>query len=98
MRCKRSIASALGVLVLYETTDRWGDAGTEHYPPLAERMDAALRSTPLHPDDPFWVYYGAVLVAMLRRQKSALEVIGATAKASCEALVEEIRSASSPAT
>jgi hypothetical protein len=88
---KRSIASAVGVLTLYETSDRWGDAGTEHYPPMADRMDAALRGTSLQPNDPFWMCYAAVLVAILRRRNHMFDVIGTSAMEYCEALVDEIR-------
>jgi hypothetical protein len=91
---KRSIASALGLLTLYETSDRWGDAGTEHYPPIADRMNAAMRGTPLQPNDPFWVYYAAVLVAILRHRNRAFDAAGASAMDYCEALVEEIRQSS----
>lgn len=88
---KRSIASALGVLTLYETSDRWGDAGTKDYPPIADRMDAALLGTPLQPNDPFWMYYGAVLVAILRRRNHTFDAAGTSAMEYCQSLVEEIR-------
>jgi hypothetical protein len=91
---KRSIAAALGVLTLYETSDRWGDGGNEHYPPIADRIDAALLGTPLQSDDPFWMYFGAVLVAILRGRNHGLDICASSATEYCRALVEAVRATS----
>lgn len=68
-----------------------GGGGTESYPPLADRMDATLGNTPLPDLDPFWVLYGSVLVAILRRRNRSPMIRADTPKGLCERLVEEIR-------
>lgn len=88
---KRSMAAAVGIFVLYETTDRWGDSGTEEYPPIADRMDATMRDTNLAINDNSWVFYASVLVAILRRRNATLEFNASNAKELCELLVEQIR-------
>jgi hypothetical protein len=88
---KRSMASAVGVFTLYETSEREGDAGTAKYPPIADRMEAALHATPLPPNDKFWIHYASVLLAILRSRKCEFSVTGANAKDYCHAMVEEIR-------
>jgi Peptidase U49 len=88
---KRCIAAAISIFVLYETTERSGDAGTTDYPPLADRMNATLASTPLERNDKFWVDYACVLVAILRRRNLPLDVNAPNAKQLCEPLVERIR-------
>jgi hypothetical protein len=88
---KRCIAAAISIFVLYETTERSGDAGTEDYPPLADRMNATLASIPLVSNDKFWVYYACVLVAILRRGNVPLDVNAQNARQLCERLVEKIR-------
>jgi hypothetical protein len=87
---KRSIAAAIGIFTLYESTERDGDGGTDEYPPLSDRMDATLRGTPLASDDPFWVVYAAVLVAILRRRGIKLDLACPNAKELCARLTEEV--------
>jgi hypothetical protein len=91
---KRSIAAAIGIFVLYETTERHGDAGNEDYPPLADRIDATLRDTPLEPANNFWIAYACVLLAILRRRNKTPRLTALDAKQLCERLVEEIRQTS----
>jgi hypothetical protein len=88
---KRSMASVVGVFTLYETSCRWGDAGTSDYPPIADRMDAALRGTQLPPNDPFWIYYASILLAILRSRHCHFSVAGATGQEYCESMIDEIR-------
>jgi len=91
---KRSIGGAIGIFVLYETTERIGDAGSENYPPLADRMNATLADTPLDRDHKFWTTYACVLVAILRRRNVRIDVRAQDAKNLCELLVEKIRATS----
>lgn len=91
---KRSMAAAIGIFVLYESSERHGDAGTEAYPPIADRMEATLHNTPLLPTDYFWVLYASVLVAILRRRNKSPSIKAENAQKLCELLVEEIRQTS----
>jgi hypothetical protein len=88
---KRSMAAAVGIFVLYETSDRYGDGGTEKYPAIADRMDATLRETRLGESDNLWVLYAAVLIAILRRRNKMPAVQALSPKRLCELLVDEIR-------
>jgi len=88
---KRSMASAIGVFVLYETSERLGDKGTESYPPIADRINATLRGTPLPASDHFWIVYASVLVAILRRRNHTPAVTATNAIELCDRLVEEVR-------
>jgi hypothetical protein len=88
---KRSMAAAIGIFVLYETTERSGDKGNELYPSIADRMNTTLGDTLLSPHDHFWVFYACVLVAIMRRRNHTPAVHASDAKQLCERLVEEIR-------
>jgi hypothetical protein len=88
---KRSMASAVGLFTLYETSCRWGDAGTSDYPPIADRMDAAIRGTPLPQNDWFWIHCSSIFLAILRSRQCQFQVAGATAKDYCHSMVNEIR-------
>lgn len=91
---KRSMGGALGMFVLYESTERAGDAGSEAYPPFADRLQATLGNTPLESNHDFWLTYACVLVAILRRRTVRIDVSAANAKELCEALVEQVRETS----
>lgn len=91
---KRSIGLALGVFILHEITPRLGHAGTDEYPPIADRMDALLHDTGLADSDHFWIFSAAVLVAALRRRSKTPNVVGPNAKSLCEQLIGEIRNTS----
>ena len=91
---KRSIAGAIGLFVLYETSKRGGDAGSSEYPPLADRMNVTLADTPLDCNHKFWGTYACVLVAILRRRNVLIDVTAHNAKQLCELLVERIRATS----
>jgi hypothetical protein len=88
---KRSMAGAVSIFVLYETTARSSDAGDADYPPIADRMDITLRDTALPEDDNFWVFYASVLVAILRRRNRSPAIRAASPRQLCTLLVEEIR-------
>jgi hypothetical protein len=91
---KRSIAGTIGIFVLYETSERHGDAGSAEYPPIADRMNVTLADTPLDRNHKFWTTYACVLVAILRRRNARIDVTAQDAKQLCELLVEKIRATS----
>jgi Peptidase U49 len=91
---KRSMATAVGIFVLYESSERHGDAGSEDYPPLADRMDATMRNTPLMPNHNFWVFYACVLLAILRRRRVTPNVTAQNAEELCALLVDKVRETS----
>ncbi len=91
---KRSIAAAIGIFVLYESSERYGDAGSENYPPIADRMKVTLGNTPLDKNNRFWATYACVLVAILRRRNVRLDVTAQDAKQLCELLIDKIRATS----
>jgi hypothetical protein len=86
---KRSIAGAIGIFVLYESSERHGDAGRKDYPPIADRMNVTLGDTPLDRNHKFWATYACVLVAILRRRNMRLAVTAQDSKHLCELLVEK---------
>lgn len=91
---KRSIAAAVGIFVLYESSERRGDAGNENYPPLADRMDATMLKTPLAPHHNFWVFYACVLLGILRRRGITPNVTAQNAEELCALLVDKVRETS----
>jgi hypothetical protein len=88
---KRSMAAAVATLVLYETTERHGDAGTDDYPPLADRIDATVGKTALSSDSPFWVTYASVLLAILRRRGRSPAIQATDGPQLCARLLEAVR-------
>lgn len=91
---KRSIGLALGVFILHEITPRLGHAGTDEYPPIADRIDALLHNTRLAENDHFWIFSAAVLVAVLRRRSKSPSIACSNARSLCERLIAEIRNTS----
>ena len=87
---KRSMAMALGALILYEITPEHFRWGTKEYPPIAYLMQAIVVGNALTKDSHYWLFAACLLVGIFRQTHRSLSIVTSSNKELAEWLISEL--------
>jgi len=88
---KRAMGLALGSFIIQQLTPRADRSGTTEYPPVADRLDVLIGQIQTTADNDFWIFAGALLMAVLRTMNRSINIDPQALPTMCRNLIEEIR-------
>jgi Peptidase U49 len=88
---KRSMAMALGALILYEITPEQSRRGGANYPHIANRIQSLIGGTQLADDSNFWLFASCLLVGVIRQSHRSLQIVPSSGRMLVEQLIQEVQ-------